>query len=408
MKRQILMVDLKGQYDRLRNEIDPAINSVLQSGKFINGPDVESFAEELATWIGVRHVIPCANGTDALQLAIMALELLADSEIIVPSFTYAATVEVISLLGFKPVFVDVNPHTFTIDLHDLRRQINPKTKLIIPVHLFGQCAEMEEILLIANRYNLRIVEDTAQAIGADYFFSDKRSVKAGTIGDIGTTSFFPSKNLGCYGDGGALFTNDDELAARIKMMANHGQKQKYYHDIIGCNSRLDSIQAAILRVKLQHLNDFTEKRKAVAQFYRHKLKGVRGISTPICSRNSTHVYNQFTIKIDLSDRLNIDNVRNCLQLELKNRGIPTMIYYPVPNHLQKAYYSDQYPKGSIPMSEKLSERVLSLPIHTEMNRIELKYITDSIEEIMDKMLSMVTATKRDSRWKQTILRTNQL
>lgn len=408
MKREIVMVDLKGQYARLRNELDPAINSVLQSGKFINGPDVESFAEELAAWIGAKHVIPCANGTDALQLAIMALRLPAGAEVIVPSFTYVATVEVISLLGFTPVFVDVNPHTFTIDLHDLRRSITPKTKLIIPVHLFGQCADMQEISEIAKRHDLKIIEDTAQAIGANYIFSDKRHAKAGTIGDIGTTSFFPSKNLGCYGDGGALFTNNDELAEQIKMMANHGQKRKYYHDIIGCNSRLDSIQAAILRVKLQHLDEFTEKRKSVAKYYRDKLKDIRGISLPNCSRNSTHVYNQFTLKIDLSNRLGINNLRDRLQLELKNKGIPTMIYYPVPLHLQKAYRTDNYPVGSLPMSERLCESVLSLPIHTEMNIIELKFITDSVRQIMHKMLATVINTNSNSKWKEPILHTNRL
>jgi UDP-2-acetamido-2-deoxy-ribo-hexuluronate aminotransferase len=408
MGSEIVMVDLKGQYTRLKEEIDAAINGVLQSANFINGPEVDCFSKELARWIGVKHVIPCANGTDALQLAIMALQLQAGDEVIVPAFTYVAAVEVISLLGFKPVFVDVDPHTFNLDVIDVRRKITQKTKLIIPVHLFGQCANMEEIITISKKYDLKIVEDNAQAIGASCRFSDGRSVNAGTIGDFGITSFFPSKNLGCYGDGGALFTNNDDLAARVKMMANHGQRIKYHHDLIGCNSRLDSIQAAILRIKLRYLDEFTEKRRSVAAYYRSQLRSVQGISVPFCSNFSTHVYNQFTLRIDLSDRFHIRDIRDRLQNGLINRGIPAMIYYPVPLHLQKAYCSLEYPIGSLPMSERLCESVLSIPIHTEITEDELKFITDSIKEIMNKILISVPVSNNKPKWKEAILPMNRL
>ncbi|WP_461637933.1 DegT/DnrJ/EryC1/StrS family aminotransferase [Labilibaculum euxinus] len=408
MGSEIVMVDLIGQYTRLKDEIDSAINRVLLSGKFINGPNVSCFSEEFAQWMGIKHVIPCANGTDALQLAIMALQLQPGDEVIVPSFTYVATVEVISLLGLKPVFADVDPNTFNLDVNDVQKKITEKTKLIIPVHLFGQCADMEKVTHIAEKYNLKIVEDTAQAVGAVYHYSDGRSVKAGTIGDFGTTSFFPSKNLGCFGDGGALFTNSDELAARAGMMANHGQRIKYHHDVIGCNSRLDSIQAAILRIKLRCLDEFTEKRRCVAAYYHSQLRSVRGISAPSCSNFSTHVYNQFTLKIDLSDRFHIRYIRDKLQNELKKRGIPSMIYYPIPLHLQKAYCSPDYPIGCLPVSERLSETVLSIPIHTEIKVDELKFITDSIKTIMNNILINVPISNNKFKWKKTILPTNLL
>ncbi len=407
MRNDIVMVDLNGQYQNLKKKIDSAIDIVIQSGKFINGPEVELFSKELARWIGVKHVIPCANGTDALQLAIMALQLKVGDEVLVPSFSYVATVEVIVLLGLKPVFVDVNPHTFTIDVVDLRNKITEKSKLIIPVHLFGQCANMEIICKIAQKYQLKIVEDTAQAIGACYRFSNGETINAGAIGDFGTTSFFPSKNLGCFGDGGALLTNSDDLAIMAKMMANHGQKVKYHHDVIGCNSRLDTIQAAILRVKLQYLREFTAKRKRVAMYYRKELNNVKGLAVPNVSRNSTHVYNQFTLKIDLSDRYGIQNIRDRVQTELRKRGIPTMIYYPLPIHLQKAYCSQDFPHGSLPMTERLSESVLSIPIHTEMTDDEMEYITESIKEVMKRILVHVSLTTKKTECKEIILSTNQ-
>lgn len=407
MVKKISMVDLKSQYLNIKQEIDASIQAVVDSGVFINGSDVHLFSEELAEWLGVKYVIPCANGTDALQLALMVLQLNRGDEIIVPSFTYAATVEVISLLGLKPVFVDVNPNTFNLNTRLLAKAITSKTKVIIPVHLFGQCAEMENILFFAEKFKLKIIEDTAQALGAEYRFTDGTTAKAGTIGDIGTTSFFPSKNLGCYGDGGAIFTNDDELANLLKMMANHGQKIKYYHDVVGCNSRLDSIQAAILRVKLRYLSQYGKARQEAANFYLKELKNIRGITLPFSTRYSTHVYNQFTLKINFCNSFKIPNFRDLLKIELEKHGIPTMVYYPVPIHLQKAYRTEKYSKGSLPVSENLSKTVLSLPIHTEMNENELKFITDSLKSSLNKLLITVPVSQKSVKWNQTILHMNR-
>ena len=365
------MVDLKGQYSRLKSSIDSAISEVLDSSAFINGPAVSLFAQELALYNNVGHVIPCANGTDALQLAMMALDLRPGDEVIVPVFTYVATAEVIALLGLTPIFVDVDPDTFLISPFEVRKKITNKTRAIVPVHLFGQCADMEVLVSIAKEFNLYIIEDAAQAIGAEYTFSDGTSKKAGTIGDIGTTSFFPSKNLGCYGDGGALFTDNTEIAAKLKMIANHGQSVRYYHDVIGINSRLDTLQAAILRVKLSYLDSYYLSRNNSAMFYDASLSAIKSLRTPKRIPNSTHVFHQYTLKC-------IDIDREELKAFLNEKGVPSMVYYPVPLHLQKAYQHYGATEGDFPVSEKLSKQVLSLPIHTEQSEDELKYITDNI------------------------------
>ncbi|WP_255531388.1 DegT/DnrJ/EryC1/StrS family aminotransferase [Pontibacter rufus] len=369
------MVDLQRQYQRLKQDIDAAMSEILQATSFINGPAVELFAKELADYNNAKHVIPCANGTDALQLAMMALDLKPGDEVIVPAFTYVATAEVIALLGLTPVFVDVYPDTFLISVEEIEKNITPKTKAIVPVHLFGQCADMEGIMAIAQKHDIFVIEDTAQAIGADYTFPDGTTRKAGTISHIGTTSFFPSKNLGCYGDGGALFVNDDALAIKLKMIANHGQRIKYHHDIVGVNSRLDTLQAAILRVKLPQLNDFSLRRSKSAAFYDAELKGFDAISIPARAQNTSHVFHQYTIKCNTFER---EALRSFLQV----KGIPTMVYYPVPLHLQKAYTNYGYTQGDFPVSEQLSAQVLSIPIHTEQTEEELQYITDSIKEFL--------------------------
>ncbi|MBF9254962.1 DegT/DnrJ/EryC1/StrS family aminotransferase [Pontibacter sp. 172403-2] len=371
----IQMVDLQRQYQRLKQDIDAAMSEILQATSFINGPAVELFAKELADYNNAKHVIPCANGTDALQLAMMALDLKPGDEVIVPAFTYVATAEVIALLGLTPVFVDVYPDTFLISVEEIEKNITPKTKAIVPVHLFGQCADMEGIMAIAQKHDIFVIEDTAQAIGADYTFPDGTTRKAGTISHIGTTSFFPSKNLGCYGDGGALFVNDDALAIKLKMIANHGQRIKYHHDIVGVNSRLDTLQAAILRVKLPQLNDFSLRRSKSAAFYDAELKGFDAISIPARAQNTSHVFHQYTIKCNTFER---EALRSFLQV----KGIPTMVYYPVPLHLQKAYTNYGYTQGDFPVSEQLSAQVLSIPIHTEQTEEELQYITDSIKEFL--------------------------
>jgi UDP-2-acetamido-2-deoxy-ribo-hexuluronate aminotransferase len=367
---KIKMVDLHSQYMRIKPEIDNAINHVLNSTAFIQGPHVNSFAKALGDYVNSPFVIPCANGTDALQIAMMALNLKPGDEVILPVHTYVATAEVIALLGLTPVFIDVYEDSFNIDVDQLESKITPRTKAIVPVHLYGQCADMEPLIAIAKRHKLFVIEDTAQALGAIYTFSDGSTKQAGTIGEIGTTSFFPSKNLGCYGDGGAIFTSNPELAEKIKMIANHGQKKKYHHDIIGVNSRLDTLQAAILEVKLKYLPEYTMKRNKAAEFYDRELSGIPGLKTPFRSLNSTHVFHQYTIKVQ--------GKRDQLKQHLEANGIPTMIYYPVPLHFQNAYVRPGFGEGSFPVTEKLSDCVLSLPIHTEMEEEELKYITGTI------------------------------
>lgn len=369
------MVDLKGQYDKIKEEVDSEIQKVIDNTAFINGPKVNEFAANLSQYLGGVNVVPCANGTDALQIALMALDLQPDDEIILPVHTYVATAEVIALLKLKPVFVDVNPECFTIDVTKIEDKITKKTKAIVPVHLYGQCADMELIMQIASKHNLFVIEDTAQAIGADYTFSNGEKVKAGTIGTIGTTSFFPSKNLGCFGDGGAMFVNDDALAKKCKMIANHGQSVKYHHDVIGCNSRLDTLQAAVLDVKLKYLDEYSVARQSVAKLYDELLKDISGISTPKVFNKSTHVYHQYTIVLNEF----ID--RNKLQEYLKGKGIPSMIYYPVPLHKQKAY-SHNSSGDSFVVTEKLSETVLSLPMHTELTKEEQEFIVSSIVEFL--------------------------
>lgn len=367
----IQMVDLKTQYLRIKEEIDAEVLDCIASTKYINGPKVKEFQAALEEYLEVKHVIPCANGTDALQVALMALGLKPGDEVIVPSFTYVATAEVIALLGLKPVMTDVDPITFNITAEIIEDAITSKTKAIVPVHLFGQSADMESIMEVAAKHNLFVVEDTAQAISADYFFKDGTSKKAGTIGHIGTTSFFPSKNLGCYGDGGAIFTNDDELAGKLRMIANHGQAKKYYHSVIGVNSRLDAIQAAILKVKLQYLNDYSAARQKVAAFYNEAFKNVEGLETPVTSSNSTHVFHQYTLKVK-------NGKREALKAYLLERGIPSMIYYPVPLYQQEAF-AHYWKKGdNLEVTENLCECVLSLPIHTEMDEALLEHIASEV------------------------------
>jgi dTDP-4-amino-4,6-dideoxygalactose transaminase len=373
------MVDLIRQANRLQPALNEAMQAVLQSGAFIQGPEVKAFAQELAAHEGVRHVIPCANGTDALQLAFMALGLTPGDEVLVPVFTYVATAEVIALLGLTPVMVDVDPETFLLQPAAVEAAITPRTRAVVPVHLFGQCAPMEGLLEVAARHNLYVVEDTAQAIGATYTFSDGRTAQAGTMGHIGCTSFFPSKNLGCFGDGGALMTQDDALAALLQQIANHGQKVKYYHDTVGVNSRLDTLQAAVLRVKLPHLNDFARRRQAVAAAYDAAFASVPGVRIPVRAADSTHVFHQYTLLLDGVDRA-------AFQAELQSRGIPTMVYYPVPLHLQKAYARPEYPVGSFPVAEHLAAHVVSLPIHTEMEPDEVSYILENTTQTLIHLL----------------------
>lgn len=367
------MVDLQGQYLKIKEEIDQAIQDVLTSTAFIQGPQVGEFAKALADYVQSTVVIPCANGTDALQIAMMALGFKPGDEVILPVHTYVATAEVIALLGLTPVFVDVDPRDFNIDVKQVEAKITNKTVAIVPVHLYGQCADMESLLDIASRRKLHIIEDVAQALGADYRFKDGTVKKAGTMGSVGTTSFFPSKNLGCYGDGGAVFTQDRTLGEKIRMIANHGQKIKYHHDVIGVNSRLDTIQAAILNVKLQYLDAYASKRNEVAKHYDEVLRELPFLEVPYRVQNSTHVFHQYTLKIK-------QGLRDAFKAYLEANGIPTMIYYPVPLHLQKAYRRDGFDRGAFPVTEKLSEEVVSLPIHTEMDQEQLTYITETIKK----------------------------
>ena len=372
------MVDLSRQLEPIRKEIDAAIQRVLEASNFIQGQPVREFEKNLAEWVGAKHVISCANGTDALQLAFMALGLKPGDEVIVPTFTYVATAEVIALLGLSPILVDVDSQTFNIDIETASHLVTPRTKAIVPVHLYGQCANMEQIMKFAESYNLYVVEDTAQAIGAEVEFSDGSTRKAGTIGHIGTTSFFPSKNLGCFGDGGAIFTNDDNLAVELKMIANHGQRIKYYHDVVGVNSRLDTIQAAILDVKLKHLNSYCESRQKAAAYYDSALKHVEQVTIPCRSRFSTHVFHQYTIKIDGQYS------RDELKSYLSDQGIPSMIYYPLSLHEQKAYKEFMRGDMEYPVSTSLCNSVLSLPMHTHLKTEEQDFIVQHIKSFFSK------------------------
>lgn len=373
MSPSIQMSDLKSQYLDLKSEIDRAVLDCLDSGFYINGPSVKEFEKALAKYLNVKHVIPCANGTDSLQIAMMALELVPGDEVICPAFTYAATAEVIALLGLTPVMVGVDPHTFNCTAQIIEKAITPKTKAIVPVHLYGQSCDMEAIMDLAVKNGLYVIEDNAQALGSNYTFSDGSIAKTGTIGHIGSTSFFPSKNLGCYGDGGALMTNNDDLAARMRMIANHGQETKYYHKVIGCNSRLDSLQAAILNVKLKHLDQFGKSRNKMASFYDEQLSDCEGLSIPIREPKSTHVFHQYTLKIT-------GGRRDELKKYLSGKGIPTMVYYPLPLYKQEAYSKYVDSNFQIPIVEQLCEEVLSLPIHTEQNLEHQQFIIDTIKQ----------------------------
>ncbi|HXH17871.1 MAG TPA: DegT/DnrJ/EryC1/StrS family aminotransferase [Chitinophagales bacterium] len=369
--KEIQMVDLRSQYEKIKPEIDAAIQEVINSSAFINGPAVKKFENELAAYAGCSHVIACANGTDALQVACMALDLKPGDEVITTTFTFVSTVEILCLLGLKPVLVDVDAKTFNMDVSQVEKKITPKTKAIIPVHLYGQGADMEGIMALAQKHNLYVIEDTAQAIGAEYQFSNGSVKKTGTIGNIGTTSFFPSKNLGGYGDGGALLTNDDELAYKLRGIVNHGQKMRYEYEMIGVNSRLDTIQAAILRVKLRHLDEYAGARRKAAEYYDRAFQSIRQIKTPYRSSTSSHVFHQYTITVEGIDR---DHLKEFLS----QRGIPAMVYYPKPLHAHDAYKPLGYSDKDFPVAVDLSKRVLSLPMHTELDEEQLEHITRSV------------------------------
>ncbi len=365
------MVDLKSQYEKIQNKVNKAVVDVIESSAFINGPEVKGFQQDLESYLDVKHVIPCANGTDALQISMMALGLKEGDEVITVDFTFAATVEVIALLKLTPVLVDVEPNTFNISIDALKKAITPKTKAIVPVHLFGQCANMEAVLEIARAHDLYVIEDTAQAIGADYIFKNGTTKKAGTIGTIGTTSFFPSKNLGCYGDGGAIFTNDDALAHSIRGIANHGMHKKYHHEFVGVNSRLDSIQAAILRIKLELLDSYCEARRKAATYYTAGFANCDKIITPATADFSSHVYHQYTLQI-------IDADRDALQEHLNANDIPNAIYYPIPLHHQKPYANTRYNDADFKATNQLVKSVISLPMHTELETEQQDYIIETI------------------------------
>ncbi|CAA0188895.1 DegT/DnrJ/EryC1/StrS aminotransferase family protein [Tenacibaculum maritimum] len=369
--RKIQMVDLPGQYQHIKSTVDACIQEVLDSATYINGPYVKEFQTDLEEYLGVKHVIPCANGTDALQIAMMGLGLEEGDEVITADFTFAATVEVIGLLKFTPVLVDVEPDTYNINIDALKKAITPKTKAIVPVHLFGQCANMERILEIAKEHGLFVIEDNAQAIGADYTFSNGTKKKAGTMGNVGTTSFFPSKNLGCYGDGGAIFTNDDELAHTLRGIVNHGMYKRYYHDVVGVNSRLDSIQAAVLKTKLPLLDSYCDARRKAAGYYTNAFKNNPHIITPITSSFTSHVFHQYTLRIT-------NGKRNELHQYLLENNIPNAIYYPVPLHAQKAYQDKRYTETNFPVTNQLIDEVISLPMHTELHEDQLMFITKTV------------------------------
>jgi UDP-2-acetamido-2-deoxy-ribo-hexuluronate aminotransferase len=369
--KHIQMVDLSAQYQKIKPAIDEAIAEVINTTAFINGPSVGHFEQELGAYLGAAHVIPCANGTDALQIALMALGLQPGDEVITPSFTYIATTEVIALLGLTPVFVEVDPQTFCIDAAAIEAAITPRTKAIVPVHLYGQAADLNAIMQIARKHQLFVVEDNAQAIGSDYHLADGKVQKTGTIGHIGCTSFFPSKNLGCYGDGGALYTQDAELAKKIKMIANHGQEQKYVHDVVGCNSRLDTIQAAVLRIKLRQLDNYVDARREVAAAYDAAFAQIPGVEIPFRAPDSKHVFHQYTLKLN-------GHSREALQAHLQAAGIPSMIYYPIPAHRQKMFAAFDLQNLQLPLTEQLCGQVISLPIHTEMDEQQLSYIIENV------------------------------
>jgi UDP-2-acetamido-2-deoxy-ribo-hexuluronate aminotransferase len=375
--RPIQMVDLKQQYTKIKSEVDSAIREVLDNASFINGKAVTDLAEGLSAYTGSRHTIPCANGTDALQIAMMALDLQPGDEVITPSFTYIATTEVVALLRLKPVFAEVDPKTFCLDPVALEKAITPRTRAIVPVHLYGQSAPMEEIMKIAAKHGLHVIEDNAQAIGGEYRFSNGETKKTGTIGTIGTTSFFPSKNLGCYGDGGAIFTDDDTLATRLKMIANHGQNRRYYHELVGCNSRLDSIQAAVLNVKLKKLDDYIDARRAAAAYYDDAFKAHPKITTPYRAPYSRHVFHQYTLVLEGVDR-------NGLNEWLAGRHIPSMIYYPVPAHRQQMFAAFGGADYKLATTDWLTERVISLPIHTELDEEQLQAISSAVLEYVNR------------------------
>ncbi|MEO5585592.1 MAG: DegT/DnrJ/EryC1/StrS family aminotransferase [Flavobacteriales bacterium] len=373
--KPIQMVDLVGQYEKIKPEVDAALLDVIAGAAFINGPEVKAFEKELAAYLGVKHVIPCGNGTDALQVAMMALGLKPGDEVITASFTFVATVEVLALLGLVPVFADVFPGTFNMDPADVARKVTPKTKAIVPVHLFGQSADMDAMMAIAREYKLHVVEDACQSIGSDHSGANGKR-KSGAIGDIGVTSFFPSKNLGCYGDGGALFTNDDELAHKIRRVCNHGSDERYYHEVVGVNSRLDSMQAAVLRIKLRHLNEYAKARSVAAAAYDNAFSGIEGVSVPERSSFSTHVFHQYTLRI-------AKGRRDELKKHLEAAGVPAMVYYPVPCHLQNAYKSERFPAGSLPVTETLITEVISLPMSTELDNEQLTHITTAVKSFFN-------------------------
>ena len=376
--KPIRMVDLVTQYEEIKSEVKSSIDTILDNAQFINGPDVKEFKTELANYLGVKHVIPCANGTDALQISMMALGLKPGDEVITPSYTYIATTEVMGLLRLTPVFVDCDPETFNIRPEEIRKAISPKTKAIVPVHLYGQSCAMDEIMEIAEEYGLYVIEDNAQAIGCSYTSKDGSVRKTGTIGTVGCTSFFPSKNLGCYGDGGAMCTNDDDLAQKLQMVANHGQSKRYYHDIVGCNSRLDSIQAAVLRIKLRKLDQYIANRNRAADFYNNAFANVEQIKTPSRDPQSEHVFHQYTLQLNDS----VD--RDGLVEYLASKDIPAMIYYPVPAHKQKMFAELETRTGDLTTTDWLTTRVFSLPMHTELEEDQLKYICDSVIEYINK------------------------
>ncbi len=384
--RKIEMVDLKGQYKHIKEQVDSAIMEVIGSAAFINGPEVQEFQRELEEYLDVKHVIPCANGTDALQIAMMGLGLKPGDEVITADFTFAATAEVIALLQLTPVLVDVDPVTFNIDVEAIKKAISPRTKAIVPVHLFGLAAEMDDIMAIAKAHNLYVIEDNAQGIGADYISKDGSKRKTGTIGHVGATSFFPSKNLGCYGDGGAIFTNDDDLAHKIRGIVNHGMYVRYHHDVVGVNSRLDSIQAAVLRVKLKNLDIYNAARKKAATKYTGAFSGREQIITPVNCKTcggkkyedcNCHVFHQYTLKLKGVDR-------DALVKHLNEKGIPCGVYYPIPLHLQKAYASDRYKEADFTVTNQLVKEVISLPMHTELDQEQIDYIAQTVVDFIEK------------------------
>ncbi len=383
--KKIQMVDLKGQYEGIKSEVNTGINEVLDSSAFINGPQVHAFQKELEDYLQVKHVIPCANGTDALQICMMGLGLEPGDEVITADFTFAATVEVIALLNLTPVLVDVEPDTFNIDIKAIEKAITPKTKAIVPVHLFGQCANMDAIMKLADEHDLYVIEDNAQAIGATYTFENGTKQKAGTIGDVASTSFFPSKNLGCYGDGGAIFTNDDDLAHTIRGMVNHGMYKRYHHDVIGVNSRLDSIQAAVLMAKLPNLDTYNEKRRAAAKKYSKAFEGQDHIMVPktvngcdgICDSCDCHVFHQYTLRI-------LNEKRDGLVQHLNDNGVPCGVYYPIPLHNQKAYVDERYDDADFPITNQLVKEVISLPMHTELDDEQIRFITNLVIDFVNQ------------------------